>query len=659
MGFERIAGRRRRLSAGAPADWICVWLVGALVAASLVDIFRLGLFADDFIFLDALRRQTPLDVLLGRHGIWPWYRPLSRELLFAVANAFGVTAAHALALGAVWLAADSLRRVVARRLGPTAAAASVVLFVIHSLTHFLTGWLSGLQDLLAVTLSLVAIRLQQQGRLMAAVCCAGLAPFAKETGFLAYPLLAVDAVLGERRALSRREIVAYCVAGGLALLIHLLVRITWPTHTPSPAPPKEPGDLPGAMLHALIPWSAPPGPAAWLAWSMGAVAMVIAFVLLERSVREPGPASPPRPLWAPAALVISSAPALAMGLAPLEAVRAHFFFPAIPWLCALAGWAVARWRPNRLGRTFTALACGVLVWSGSARPVSVDELAGWQVGPLGWSEAQRIEARTRRLEHGVRALLAARPESLLVAYEQVPFGTWFQTGDGPATRVVLDDPTVRAYFVSNFPEDELRRPRPRVALLDYDPVGAHGFVRIWPDNRFLVPNALRKLFAGETTAARLFTALAASERTNKVFPIYMRAAVNLVVDGDVGSFAKQWAAGGGDSSVGDSVAAPSTPIGVDDPRADAAIRMALAHPLSPAAHHAAAEELRSAGLPVLEALELSVAVRLDSTRAEDALRLAYLLASTMPAAAQGKFQLAGVPRISAAMADSARRTTPP
>src|SRR5689334_19847204 len=54
-----------------------LWLV--MLALLGADTFRVGFFADDFHMLDVARRMPLADLLLGRYGIYPWYRPLSRE----------------------------------------------------------------------------------------------------------------------------------------------------------------------------------------------------------------------------------------------------------------------------------------------------------------------------------------------------------------------------------------------------------------------------------------------------------------------------------------------------------------------------------------------------------------------------------------------------
>jgi hypothetical protein len=90
--------------------------------------------------------------------------------------------------------------------------------------------------------------------------------------------------------------------------------------------------------------------------------------------------------------------------------------------------------------------------------------------------------------------------------------------------------------------------------------------------------------------------------------------------------------------------------GLDD-RTARAIGIGIADPLSPDAHRVAADSLSAIGIPVLEAIELYVAVRLDTTRAADALRLGRRLAGSLPDAALKAFAYAAAgasPEIAAA-----------
>lgn len=55
--------------AGRPDGRVLLLLAAIVLVA--VDVFRIGYFADDFIFLDAARRHGLIDLLSGRFGILP------------------------------------------------------------------------------------------------------------------------------------------------------------------------------------------------------------------------------------------------------------------------------------------------------------------------------------------------------------------------------------------------------------------------------------------------------------------------------------------------------------------------------------------------------------------------------------------------------------
>src|SRR5262249_28228454 len=145
---------------------------------------------------------TPL--LLGQYGIWPWYRPLSREVLFwglAHLGPIAAPAAHAVSLVCLFGAAWVLWQLAARVVGGRAALVAPALFVTYQFTKFVVAWASGFQDLLAVLLTLAAVLMHARGRPGRALSLAALAPFAKETGLVAGLLVVAWAVLceGERR----------------------------------------------------------------------------------------------------------------------------------------------------------------------------------------------------------------------------------------------------------------------------------------------------------------------------------------------------------------------------------------------------------------------------------------------------------------------------
>src|SRR5262249_49759284 len=107
------------------------------------------------------------------------------------------------------------------------ATVAMLLFLAYATTRFLAGWASGFQDLLALALSLVAVRAQLAGRTPVAGVWAVLATFAKESAALVFPLLAAETLLFQDRPQQWR---AWRIqSGGLvtAGLLHAAVRLTW------------------------------------------------------------------------------------------------------------------------------------------------------------------------------------------------------------------------------------------------------------------------------------------------------------------------------------------------------------------------------------------------------------------------------------------------
>ncbi len=620
-------------SPAALADSRSGWLLVLLVAVALADVVRLGWFGDDFIFVDAARRYPLAELLGGEHGVRPWYRPLSRELFFAVIDRFGRWAevvGHVLALGAVAVAADSLRRVLGARFGAAAGRVAVVLFVIHPLTRFLAGWLSGFQDLSALALVQLGLRFHQQRRTRAAAVCMALAPFGKETGFLALPLALLDARFGEGRWFTRREVTAYGAGVGIAIVAHAAVRLAWAPAARTPAAPVATLASLRELAAGLLPLPSPPGPAtAWGATAAVAVALLV-FAFVAGAPRSASGSARHGGAWLAGAGLATAALAVVPALVLRDPVRGHFLFSALPWVCAAASVAWCRWGAGSFRAAALALGAGLCVWQCHARPVDVDAPAGWEVGRLGWTEAQRIEARTRRLEHSLRASLAGRPDSLVVLYARVPAGGWFQTVDGPATRVALADPSVTAHFLSEAAVHAERWGRRPVALVSYDPVERHEFVRVDMSGPAMTRGAVLALLEGEWGLARGYALLAAREGGG-LWADYAWAAVTFLADADSAAFRRLAAR---------VRTMPPEAVGLGEPRANAAAYEALARPFDAEAHRRAAVACAAAGHEMLAAFELALAVGLDSTRVDDAVRLGLLLAPRTPAGARRAFAAA-------------------
>jgi hypothetical protein len=267
--------------------------------------------------------------------------------------------------------------------------------------------------------------------------------------------------------------------------------------------------------------------------------------------------------------------------------------------------------------------------------VDLDVAAGWQSGALGWTETQRIEARTRRLEEDVRRLLGARPESLAIGFIHLPIGGYFQTGDGPAVRVALDDPTARSWMIRDIPDRILNDPRAPLALLDYDSYVAHRLIGLRPDDPGVIRAACEQLLRGKGRSALVLARYAGRADSSDILPAYLAMASSLAEGGTRADFAR---------------IAPSVrgrpvrgALAVGEPHTARALSIAVADPIVPDVHRQAADSLHAHGAPMLEAVELWIAVQLDPTRAADALRLGRLIAGPMPDAARRAFVIASAP----------------
>src|SRR5213592_2215182 len=131
------AGHRASLEVLAPV---------ALALAAGFESLRVGFFADDFHFLDVARRIPLLTALAGQYGVYPWYRPLSRELYFALVAAAGpaaVWAARGLSLAALAGCVVLLERVGRPLVRARAARIGAALFATYGFTRFLLAWASG------------------------------------------------------------------------------------------------------------------------------------------------------------------------------------------------------------------------------------------------------------------------------------------------------------------------------------------------------------------------------------------------------------------------------------------------------------------------------------------------------------------------------------
>ena len=624
----------------AHASPLAAALVALLALAASADVLHIGFFADDFHFLDIARRVPLLRALGGAYGVYPWYRPLSREVYFALIERCGAAAplaAHALSLlclaGIAWLLFDLSRRLA----GAAAAALAPALFVTYEYTRFLTAWASGFQDLLALLLVLLALLDHVRARRGRAAVWIALAPLAKETGFVALPLVLLYAWLIENERRPRRWMIAPALAALAAAALHVLARLTWHGGGSSAAIHVSASDLSAAMFAMIggfvgrAPVLTPPTIA------LAALAGVLAFSLMWRWRGADAIAPPPRVVWfVSLAFVIGLAPLL--GGVALRATLAnpYYAFPAIPWACLLAALLLAA-APAGIRRAAALGIPALVAWNVLAlgyQPPSPLEDSAWTFHRWDWREAERLNVISARLDADLRRALPVTPESLVVLYGGLPSGSFYQTEDGPATRLALNDPTVRAYYINGPP---LLVERHRLAVLMFDPLrkllGPGGMP---PSER--IRSAATAVFRGQAGTAWAYASWADSSDYDHPDRAYARAAARLL-SGGASSYRAALAEGRMADSLGERPAALAAWEFPTDAPLRSAYEDVLRSPLVAERHAALADLLLARGYAVAGGFELRLAVTLDPARRADSAKLQALI----EAADRGAIPVPGAP----------------
>ena len=384
---------------GGGAQLASAALVTLLALAASADALRIGFFADDFHFLDVARRVPLVHTLSGAFGVYPWYRPLSRELFFELIARFGAhapLAAHLANLACVVLVAWLLLRFAGRLVGGGMAAVAPALFVTYQYTRFLTAWASGFQDLLAVALVLLAILDHARAKHGRSTLWMALAPLAKETGFLALPLtfLFARVIEGERR--PHRWMLAPALVTLGAACLHVLVRMGWRSAGRAAVIHASSADLGAAWLGVLSGFLGRWTGLAPVTLVFAGLAALAAVALLALLGRRETPVAWPAASRAIAFAAISSG----IGLAPLTVGAAlrvtlahtYYAFPAVPFLCLLAASLLAA-APRWLRQAAALLIPAVVAWNVLTlgfRPPSPLEDSAWTFRSWDWREAERL-----------------------------------------------------------------------------------------------------------------------------------------------------------------------------------------------------------------------------------------------------------------------------
>ena len=609
----------------APAAWV--------VALSLIaaDTVRIGFFGDDFHMLDAARRFPFLELLDGRHGIYPWYRPLSRELYFelvAHAGAFDRVLARVLSLAALALAAWQLRRIAARIGAPREGTIAALLLLCHATTRFLAGWSSGFQDLLALALGLAAVHEQLRGRIAAAVAWAAVGTFAKETAVLIFPLLAAHTLLFTDRPGRVSAWLKQLAGLAAAAIVHAAVRLTWQTGGREAVIERSWSQLAMALARTAGGFLPSGSSLESLAILPGLMAAAVALVLLGpfNAPRGPGPHAAPdvpeRAAWrwfVPLGFVLGSMPLVVGHVAGVATASAYYAFTAVPWLALLLARAITR-LPRAAATALVSLLVGADTMTLGFRVPDLSSAQAWEFKDWDWPEALRLSAISERLTGDLRSTLAARPDSTVVLYAELPRGCFFQSGDGPATRESLRDPSVRSYWLNAAP---FGLEPGRLAILRLDPGSRHLRRTSYAlDMRGKL--AASSVAAGDAGAAWVYTQLGTPEENATIDLAYYRFAAALIAEGPERARRQLVVEGLADPTEANLENWATLTVGPSGPLHAAMVRV-LSQPFEAQAHVALADACRDAHGTILEGVELRMAVVLDPRAVDTRLRLARLL----------------------------------
>ncbi|MFI5372313.1 MAG: hypothetical protein ACHQ52_12215, partial [Candidatus Eisenbacteria bacterium] len=470
--------------------WTPLAALGALALVLLARALAIGWIADDYLFLDAVRRFALPELLTGRHAIEGYYRPVSRELYFWFGDrVLGLSAGALHVLNAMIFAVIvALLFDLARRwAGLRAALIAAALFVVFPPGGALLAWVSCAQDLIALALTLGALVLAARGRHAWTGPVVFLAALSKETAVVAPLLLAaVDIATRPGDAFASRARRLAPAFGGLALaiVVTLAARSTWPAASRAGAwsfsQLAAAWRLPFEFLRTWWPPSTGEGIAA--AWRAGAWRVPVVLALAALAV--PGSRGGGReaaPGLTPARLRVMALALIVIALLPVgliaERWRGYYFvFAAAGASVLVASWLATT--PVAVARVVVAI--GALAHLGSnAVYHPVEGASGPARHPYANIEFFRASAAITDqllapLEPSCDALRAA-PRLFALG---VPPDLLFRTTLGSGLRVTCRDTALTTRFLSEFrPEDAaLRfgvvRWLPREQRLVYEPANA-------------------------------------------------------------------------------------------------------------------------------------------------------------------------------------------
>jgi hypothetical protein len=448
------------------------WQAPALLLAGLAALYAgalgNGFLNDDYLFLEQARRHNLLDALAHPSGLGNFFRPLSREVWFALVGPllgrepllFHVVQ-FALFAAALVLLADLLSVFAPPRdrLVAPAVLVGVLWYALLPFQHVNLAWVSCSQDLIALLGALGALAFYRRGRFVAAFLAYAAATLAKESalplpGALFLWSWCVDGV-PPRRAFARVLPFALAplpwAAGELALRAH---------STSAEPLAFDARDLAAAFAHLAQSLAGIEHAAGWLRSWADARPSPIAFALVAAAAiwlpeRTGSPATaeaatPPVPAPRAVAFALGWLACFALPVWPVTYAWSGYYYT----LAAVAGALLVTLAARRVGRWAWIGLAGALLWWHAAG-VSAPAFAVAK-DPWTWSShvtpfyIDRAAGLSRDMRESLQRLLPRVGTGTRFFFATLPPWAGFQMGNGPSLRHLYRDDSLESHFYSAF-----------------------------------------------------------------------------------------------------------------------------------------------------------------------------------------------------------------
>lgn len=448
------------------------------LSALYADAIRTPFLNDDYLFLEDVRSRSLAESLVHLGALGNYYRPLSRQIYFAVLGSWAGGSPlvfhlfnFAVFLGALMLVADLLRAMLPQR----GVLAGTLFFALLPFQRVNLIWISCSQDLLALLGALAAFALWRRGRTVLALVAFAVGVTSKETALALPAALVAWSWLVERNPITHaiRRAAPFAVLAVAWLSIALFMR---GRHAVAAPLDWNPAALVAACVHlgqSLLGLDHPPGffgalaangPALLPLLFLVALAVWYApdFVRRPRSAAEPAPADSGLEQSAGGARSIPTPRVVAFAAVWLVAFTVPVWPVVYAWssyyytLAAVGGAVVLGLAFSRGDAwTWLALSAGLLWWHAGTTNTQAfavrNERWTW-TSHLTTFYLQRAAALTDSMSVQMRRIVPQPEPGSRFFFATLQPWAGFQMGNGALIRTLYRDSTLASYFYSQFSE---------------------------------------------------------------------------------------------------------------------------------------------------------------------------------------------------------------